>query len=77
MISRGRGHIVGTSSILGVESTGRAVSYCATKFGIRGLMDALYDLFLIDDLNINVTTVFPPLVNTRKEFIDHFVANGG
>lgn len=40
-------------------------------------MDGLYDLFRMDNLNINVTTVFPALVNTRKEFIDQFVANNG
>lgn len=77
MISRNRGHIVATSSVLGLESTCRAIGYCSTKFGIRALMDGLYDKFLMDNLNINVTTVFPPLMNTRKEFIDHFVSHGG
>lgn len=77
MISRGRGHIVGIASIMGIESTCRAIAYCATKFGIRGLMDGLTDLCRVDNLKINVTTVSPPLVNTRKEFIDHFVEHGG
>lgn len=40
-------------------------------------MDGLYDKFLMDKLNIKVTTVFPPLMNTRKEFIDQFISNGG
>lgn len=77
MISRGRGHIVGISSVMGCEATCRAICYSSTKFGIRGLMDGLYDLVRLDNLNINVTTVFPPLVNTRKEFIEHFNAHGG
>lgn len=77
MISRRRGHIVGIASIMGLESTCRAISYSLSKFGVRGLMDGLYDLIQMDNLNINVTTVFPPLVNTRKEFIDHFIAHGG
>lgn len=77
MIARKRGHIVGISSVMGYESTCRAIAYSSAKFGIRGLMDGLYDLARMDNLNINVTTVFPPLVNTRKEFIDLLVANGG
>lgn len=77
MIARGSGHIVAMASIMAFESTGRAISYSTSKFGIRGLMDGLYDLFRMDNLNINVTTVFPALVNTRKEFIDQFVANNG
>lgn len=77
MIARGSGHIVALASIMSYESTGRAICYSTSKFGIRGLMDGLHDLFSIDSLNINVTTVFPALVNTRKEFIDAFVANNG
>lgn len=77
MMARGSGHIVALASIMAYESTARAICYSSTKFGIRGLMDGLYDLFRLDHLNINVTTVFPALVNTRKEFIDQFVANNG
>lgn len=77
MISRGRGHIVGIASIMAYESTCRAICYSSSKFGIRGLMDGLYDLARLDNLNINVTTVIPPLVNTRREFIQHFIAHGG
>lgn len=77
MITRGRGHIVGIASAMAYESTCRAIAYSTTKFGIRGLMDGIYDLARCDNLNINVTTVFPPLVNTRKEFVDHFIEHGG
>lgn len=77
MISRNSGHIVGISSILGLEPTCRAIAYCSTKFGIRAIMDGLYDMFRLDNLNICATTVFPPLMNTRKEFVDHFISNGG
>lgn len=77
MIAKGRGHIVALNSSMAYESTGRAICYSATKFGIRGLMDGLYDLFRIDNMNLNVTTVVPALVNTRKEFIDKFIDNDG
>lgn len=77
MIAKGRGHVVGISSAMAYESTGRAMSYSSSKFGVRGLMDGLYDLIRIDNLKLNVTTVVPPLVNTRKEFIDKFINNDG
>lgn len=77
MLAKNRGHIVALGSSIGYESTGRAICYSATKFGIRGLMDGLYDLFRIDNMNLHVTTVVPALVNTRKEFIDKFIANDG
>lgn len=77
MIARKSGHIVGISSIMGYESTCRAICYSSTKFAVRGLMDGLYELSRLDKLNIKVTTVFPPLVNTRKDFIDQFLQFGG
>lgn len=77
MIARQRGHIVSVASIMAHEATARAITYCSTKFGILGLMDGLYDLIRIDNLKLNVTTVFPPLTNTRKEFIEEFIAHGG
>lgn len=77
MIARKSGHIVALASVMSFESTARAICYSTTKFGIRGLMEGLYDLFRIDNLNINVTTVHPALVNTRKEFIDQFIAHDG
>lgn len=74
MIANGRGHIVSIASMLSFES---AACTAATKFGIRGLMDGLDELIRFNHLNLNVTTVFLPLVNTRKEFIDKFVACNG
>ncbi|XP_031626039.1 17-beta-hydroxysteroid dehydrogenase 13-like [Contarinia nasturtii] len=77
MIERNSGHIVSIDSIMGQESTCRAITYSSTKFGIRGLMDGLYDLIRLDNLNLNVTTIFPTLTNTRKEFIESFISHGG
>ncbi|XP_055322844.1 17-beta-hydroxysteroid dehydrogenase 13-like [Sitodiplosis mosellana] len=77
MIARQRGHIVSIASILAQETTCRAIAYSSTKFGVRGLMDGLYDLVRLDNHKINVTTVFPPLTNTRKDFIETFIAHGG
>ena len=77
MIARQRGHIVSLASIMALESTCRAITYSATKFGIVGLMDGLYDLIRMDNLKVNVTTVFPTLTNTRKDFIEAFIEHGG
>lgn len=77
MIARKSGHIVGISSIMAYESTCRAICYSSTKFAIRGLMDGLHEHSRLDKLNVKVTTVFPPLVNTRKDFIDRFTQFGG
>lgn len=77
MVANGRGHILSIASLLALESSARAICYSATKFGIRGLMDGLDELIRFDDMNLKVTTVFPSLVATRKEFIDKFIACNG
>lgn len=70
MNNRGGGLIVAISSILGIEASARAISYCATKFGVRGLMDALCEELRWTGSPVHVTTVFPGLITTRKEFVD-------
>lgn len=41
MKKQNRGHIVAISSIAGVVGLSNLVPYCATKFAVRGLMEAL------------------------------------
>ena len=41
MLSTGFGHVVNVSSIAGKISTYCRSSYCAAKFGLNGMMDAL------------------------------------
>ena len=41
MLSAGFGHVVNVSSIAGKVSTFCRTSYCAAKFGLNGMMDAL------------------------------------
>lgn len=77
MEANGRGHIVSIASLLSFESAARGICYAATKFAVRGLMDGLDELIKYDQLNLKVTTVFPPLVNTLKEFIEKFVSCNG
>lgn len=77
MVTNGYGHIVSNASLLAFESITRGLCYAATTFGTRGLMDGLDELIKFDQLNLNVTTVFPPLINTQKEFIEKFMSSNG
>lgn len=72
MIARKRGHIVGMSSLAGKVSLPLGIAYSATKFGVSGFMQALYDelcAFNHDDY-VKVTTIYPSFVNTRKDLAD-------
>lgn len=40
-------------------------------------MDGIYDLIRMDNLKLDVTTVFPCLTNTRKTFVETFIDNDG
>lgn len=72
MIEQKRGHIVAISSLGGKFSFPLACAYCATKFGVKGFMSALYDELCVDgsDEFIKTTCVFPSFINTRKELGD-------
>ena len=72
MIERKRGHIVAIASLSGKISFPLACGYCATKFGVRGFMNALYDELCAyeNDDYIKTTCVFPSFINTRKQLSD-------
>lgn len=59
---RGRGAIVNIASLLGKEGIGDYVTYCATKFGIVGLTEALADE--LRGTRIGVWAVCPGQVDT-------------
>lgn len=72
MIEKKRGHIVAISSFGGKVTFPLACLYCATKFGVKGFMGALFDelcVYEFDDF-IKTTTVYPGFINTRKELSD-------
>ncbi|EDS45307.1 short-chain dehydrogenase [Culex quinquefasciatus] len=73
MMERRRGHIVAVSSTFGIVAFGRTVCYSATKFGVRGLMEALNEEFYMNGYGneIFVTCVYPGFVATRQEFLDY------
>ncbi len=56
------GHIVNTASMAGFLPSSRTVAYTATKFGVRGLTEALrYSLY---KYNIGVSVFCPGLINS-------------
>ncbi|EDW11278.2 epidermal retinol dehydrogenase 2 [Drosophila mojavensis] len=66
MKEQGKGHIISLSSIAGLVGLSNLVPYCATKFAVRGLMEALHEELRegpYKDL-IKVTTIFPYMTNT-------------
>lgn len=43
MKEQGRGHIICLSSIAGLVGLANLVPYCATKYAVRGMMEALHE----------------------------------
>lgn len=59
------GHIVTISSAAGLFGIPNLVPYCATKFAVRGLMEALDEELRTDKKNeVKTTTIYPFMVNT-------------
>jgi len=69
LIASGDGHLVNLSSEFGLVGVPTQSAYCATKFFVRGLSEAIRgDLRLAGD-PVGVTVVHPGAVNT--EFVAH------
>jgi short-subunit dehydrogenase len=65
---RGRNHgtIVNVGSALGYRSVPLQSAYCGAKFAIRGFTDSLRSELIHDKLNIHLTMVDLPAVNTPQ-----------
>uniref|UniRef100_A0A182M434 Uncharacterized protein n=1 Tax=Anopheles culicifacies TaxID=139723 RepID=A0A182M434_9DIPT len=72
MKQRRRGYILAVCSILGYIPMPRSVSYVATKFAVRGMMQALESELAMDGFGETIfsTTLFPTFIATRKELMD-------
>jgi short-subunit dehydrogenase len=66
MIENNHGHVVALSSMAGVMGLRNLVPYCASKYAVRGLMEALNEELREDARQIEVkfTTIFPFIVDT-------------
>lgn len=63
MAERGEGHIVNTSSTQGVISCGGVGAYCAAKFGVVGMSEALRQE--VAHLGIGVSVLCPGVTQTN------------
>mgnify|MGYP000122167020 CR=1 FL=1 len=63
-IKRGRGHIVGVSSIAAHVSTGLALTYCASKAFVSSYLNGLRSRARNSKLPITITTIEPGYVDT-------------
>ncbi len=62
MKQRKNGTIVTISSLAGKNGFSGGAAYCASKFGVRGLMQSLF--LDVREFNIRVATIFPGSVET-------------
>ncbi|MEK6346661.1 MAG: SDR family oxidoreductase [Burkholderia sp.] len=66
MRPRNRGTIVNVGSALGYRSVPLQSIYCGAKFAIRGFTDALRSEILHDGLDVHLTMVDLPAINTPQ-----------
>lgn len=69
MIARRRGHIVNISSLAGWVAPMGLAHYSASKFGLRGFSEGLFNE--VKEYNVQVTVVYPffsrtPILNSEK-----------
>lgn len=66
MLENNHGHIVALSSMAGMLGLRNLVPYCASKFAVRGMMEALHEELreTIPNTNIKFSTIFPYMVDT-------------
>ncbi|CAG9136809.1 unnamed protein product [Plutella xylostella] len=67
MMEKNHGHIVAMSSMAGVVGIRNLVPYCASKFAVRGLMEALHEELREDKKDysgIKFTVICPYMVDT-------------
>lgn len=65
MKKNNNGHIVALSSMAGQLGLVNLVPYCASKFAVRGMMEALHEeLRRHPKNNIHLTSIYPFMVDT-------------
>lgn len=65
LIAGGEGHIVNISSLFGIVGIPGQSGYCVSKYGVRGLSEALAEEAALLEADIGVTVVHPGAINTR------------
>jgi len=59
------GHVIATSSVAGIKVYAGAAVYCATKWAVRALMEALRIESAQEGTNIRTATIYPAAINTE------------
>jgi short-subunit dehydrogenase len=62
MLGRGRGHLVGISSLASYRGLPKMAGYCASKAGVNALLDSLR--LEVGPRGIDVTTICPGWIRT-------------
>lgn len=75
MMERHRGHIVSICSVFAWDGFAGSEGYSASKYGVRGLMDSLAEELRWMKTPVKVTTVYPNLINSRKELADNLLSS--
>lgn len=72
MMKRKRGRIIAIASFGAKITIPMGAVYCASKYGVDGLMETLFDDLCIENLeeSIRTTTVYPYFINTNKKIAD-------
>jgi len=66
MKPRNRGAIIQVSSGLGIRAAPLQAPYCAAKFAVSGFTDALRSELIHDRVDVSLTVVYLPAVNTPQ-----------
>lgn len=66
MKPRGRGAIIQISSGLGIRAAPLQAAYCGAKFAVSGFTDALRSELIADGVDVSLTVVYLPAVNTPQ-----------
>ncbi|MCW6510063.1 SDR family oxidoreductase [Lichenifustis flavocetrariae] len=66
MRPRNRGHIIQVSSGLAIRSAPLQAAYCGAKHAVTGFTDSLRTELIHDRLDVNLTIVYLPAVNTPQ-----------
>lgn len=69
MIERKCGRIITICSIASLLTAPTMAVYCATKMGLKGFMQCLFEELLVNNYQkfVKLTSVYPDFINTRKE----------
>jgi NAD(P)-dependent dehydrogenase (short-subunit alcohol dehydrogenase family) len=64
-LEQNEGHVVNTASLAGLGGTPGMGAYCASKFAVVGISEALFHELMLSGKNVGVSALCPGFVRTR------------